>query len=55
MWRSLLGEARRETFTDKRFKYGNYGEDLDRHPVDVSRYFGVIDAVEKAQTKAPGR
>nr|MBP8119264.1 xanthine dehydrogenase family protein molybdopterin-binding subunit [Shewanella sp.] len=53
MWRSLLGEARRETFTDQQFKYGNYGEDLDRHPVDVSRYFGVIDAVEKAQAKAP--
>ncbi|MCI2963584.1 xanthine dehydrogenase family protein molybdopterin-binding subunit [Shewanella sp. N2AIL] len=53
MWRSLLGEARRETFTDQQFKYGNYGEDLDRHPVDVSRYFGVIDAVEKAQAMAP--
>lgn len=53
MWRSLLGEARRETFSDQGFKYGNYGEDLNRHPVDVSRYFGVIDAVEKAQAKAP--
>lgn len=53
MWRSLLGEARRETFTDQQFTYGNYGEELNRHPVDVSRYFGVIDAVEKAQTKAP--
>lgn len=53
MWRSLLGEARRETFSDQLFTYGNYGEDLNRHPVDVSRYFGVIDAVEKAQAKAP--
>ncbi|MCL1091708.1 molybdopterin-dependent oxidoreductase [Shewanella profunda] len=53
MWRSLLGDARRETFSDQQFKYGNYGEDLNRHPVDVSRYFGVIDAVEKAQAKAP--
>ncbi|WP_198780380.1 xanthine dehydrogenase family protein molybdopterin-binding subunit [Shewanella putrefaciens] len=53
MWRSLLGEARRETFSDQGFKYGNYGEELSRHPVDVGRYLGVIDAVEKAQAKAP--
>lgn len=53
MWRSLLGAARRETFSDQGFKYGNYGEELSRHPVDVGRYLGVIDAVEKAQAKAP--
>ncbi|NLQ22660.1 xanthine dehydrogenase family protein molybdopterin-binding subunit [Shewanella sp. S-1] len=53
MWRGLLGKARRETFSDQQFTYGNYGEELNRHPVDVSRYFGVIDAVEKAQAKAP--
>lgn len=53
MWRGLLGEARRETFSDQGFKYGNYGEDLNRHPVDVSRYLGVMAAVEKAQAKAP--
>ncbi|WP_297897163.1 molybdopterin cofactor-binding domain-containing protein [Shewanella sp.] len=53
MWRSLLGAARRETFSDQGFKYGNYGEELSRHPVDVGRYLGVIDAVEKTQAKAP--
>lgn len=53
MWRSLLGEARHETFSDQGFKYGNYGEDLNRHPVDIARYLNVINAVEKAQAKAP--
>ncbi|MDH0448132.1 molybdopterin cofactor-binding domain-containing protein [Shewanella sp. GD04112] len=53
MWRSLLGQARRETFENQGFKYGNYGEDLNRHPVDVGRYLKVIEAVEQAQAKAP--
>lgn len=53
MWRSLLGGARREKFTDQQFKYGNYGEDLNRHPVSVGRYLGLINAVDKAQAKAP--
>lgn len=53
MWRYLLGEARQETFVDQNFKYGNYGEELSRHPVDVARYLGVIAAVEKAQKTLP--
>lgn len=53
MWRSLLGQSRRETFDNQGFKYGNYGEDLNRHPVDIDRYLNVINAVEQAQAKAP--
>lgn len=53
MWRSLLGQPRRETFDNQGFKYGNYGEELTRHPVDIGRYLKVIEAVEQAQIKAP--
>ncbi|QYJ84753.1 xanthine dehydrogenase family protein molybdopterin-binding subunit [Shewanella mesophila] len=53
MWRELLGEDRQETFAEQGFKYGNYGEDLSRHPVDVARFIGVIDAIEKAMLKQP--
>ena len=53
MWRELLGEDRQETFADQGFKYGNYGEDLSRHPVDVARFKGVIDAIENAMGKQP--
>ena len=53
MWRSLLGKARIETFADQGFEYGNYGETLDAHPVDVGRYLTVIDSVEAAMAKAP--
>lgn len=52
MWKELLGDVRQETFTNQEFKYGNYGEDLARHPVDIARYRGVIDAVEQAMEKA---
>jgi isoquinoline 1-oxidoreductase beta subunit len=51
MWRELLGNERQETFTDQGFKYGNYGEDLKRHPVDIARYHGVIDVVELGMSK----
>ena len=52
MWKELLGDVRQETFANQEFKYGNYGEDLARHPVDIARYRGVIDAVEQAMEKA---
>ncbi|BAJ02795.1 xanthine dehydrogenase family protein molybdopterin-binding subunit [Shewanella violacea] len=52
MWKDLLGDIRQETFANQGFKYGNYGEDLARHPVDIGRYRGVIDAVEQAMKKA---
>ncbi|WP_076408947.1 xanthine dehydrogenase family protein molybdopterin-binding subunit [Shewanella sp. UCD-KL12] len=57
MWKLLLGDTRQETFADQGFKYGNYGEDLARHPVDTARYHGVIDAVEQAMAKSikPGK
>ncbi|WP_028773039.1 xanthine dehydrogenase family protein molybdopterin-binding subunit [Shewanella waksmanii] len=48
MWKQLLGPLRQEQFKEQGFQYGNYGEDLARHPVDISRYHGVIDAVEQA-------
>jgi isoquinoline 1-oxidoreductase beta subunit len=51
MWRELLGESRQEMFVDQGFKYGNYGEELTRHPVDIERYHGVIDAVELGMKK----
>lgn len=51
MWKDLLGEVRLETFANQAFKYGNYGEELAKHPVDISRYRGVIDAVEQAMDK----
>ncbi|MCG9696410.1 molybdopterin cofactor-binding domain-containing protein [Shewanella sp. Isolate11] len=51
MWRELLGEDRLEDFEGQGFKYGNYGEELSRHPVDVARYKGVIAAVEQAVAK----
>ncbi|QYK11457.1 molybdopterin-dependent oxidoreductase [Shewanella rhizosphaerae] len=47
MWRELLGKDRQETFSDQQFNYGNYGETLERHPVDTARYKGVISAVEQ--------
>ena len=52
MWKELLGDVRQETFDNQEFTYGNYGEDLARHPVDIARYRGVIDAVEQAMEKA---
>lgn len=53
MWRELLGDERQETFANQGFNYGNYGETLTRHPVDVARFKGVIDAVEQAMDKSP--
>ncbi|NKF50285.1 xanthine dehydrogenase family protein molybdopterin-binding subunit [Shewanella sp. WXL01] len=47
MWREMLGKARQETFSDQGFEYGNYGETLADHPVDVGRYHGVIDKLEQ--------
>ncbi|WP_394130097.1 molybdopterin cofactor-binding domain-containing protein [Shewanella maritima] len=51
MWRQSLGKPRLETFTEQGFKYGNYGETLKDHPVDVARYLGVIDKVEQLLSK----
>lgn len=51
MWRDLLGPERQEAFVDQGFKYGNYGEELPRHPVDIARYHGVIAAVELGMRK----
>ncbi|PKH59285.1 xanthine dehydrogenase family protein molybdopterin-binding subunit [Shewanella sp. Choline-02u-19] len=53
MWKTLLGKARKVDFADQGFKYGNYGEELSRHPVDVGRYLNVIDIVEQAINKQP--
>jgi isoquinoline 1-oxidoreductase beta subunit len=53
MWRQLLGEARQETFTDQGFKYGNYGETLADHPVDVGRYHHLLDVIEKRLSEQP--
>ncbi|MGI2227473.1 molybdopterin cofactor-binding domain-containing protein [Shewanella frigidimarina] len=53
MWRELLGKPRIENFENQGFKYGNYGEELADHPVDVGRYLKVLDTLEAALTKAP--
>ncbi|MCL1060265.1 molybdopterin-dependent oxidoreductase [Shewanella gelidimarina] len=53
MWQALLGKSRKVDFADQGFKYGNYGEELSRHPVDVGRYLNVIDIVEQALNKQP--
>lgn len=46
MWRDLLGDIRKEKFIEQGFKYGNYGEELARHPVDIARYHGVSASSE---------
>ncbi|QIR14196.1 xanthine dehydrogenase family protein molybdopterin-binding subunit [Shewanella aestuarii] len=53
MWRQLLGEARQETFADQGFKYGNYGETLADHPVDVGRYHHLLDVIEQRLSEQP--
>ncbi|GAB1070879.1 MAG: molybdopterin-dependent oxidoreductase [Shewanella algae] len=55
MWRQLLGQPRVENFANQGFKYGNYGEELSRHPVDVARYLTVIDAAEKRMAQSPAK
>ncbi|QSX37096.1 xanthine dehydrogenase family protein molybdopterin-binding subunit [Shewanella sedimentimangrovi] len=55
MWRELLGQPRQETFANQGMKYGNYGEDLQRHPVDVGRYLKLIDLVEQAMAQSPAQ
>ncbi|WNZ58348.1 molybdopterin-dependent oxidoreductase [Microbulbifer sp. MKSA007] len=47
MWKEMLGQPRHIDFSGQQFKYGNYGEDLSRHPVDIGRYHQVIDIVER--------
>ncbi|MDO6677615.1 molybdopterin cofactor-binding domain-containing protein [Shewanella sp. 4_MG-2023] len=53
MWRELLGTPRYEKLENQIVKYGNYGETLDDFPIDIGRFLGVIDAVEKAMAKHP--
>ena len=53
MWRDLLGKARIEPFENQNFTYGNYGEDLADHPVDVGRYHKVLDKLEAVMADAP--
>ncbi|KPZ68125.1 Isoquinoline 1-oxidoreductase subunit beta [Shewanella sp. P1-14-1] len=53
MWRELLGKPRQEKLENQVVKYGNYGETLEDFPIDIGRYLGVIDAVEKAMAKQP--
>ncbi|MCL1144021.1 xanthine dehydrogenase family protein molybdopterin-binding subunit [Shewanella gaetbuli] len=53
MWREMLGKPRLETFTDQGFKYGNYGEELADHPVDVGRYHHLLDVIEAKMANAP--
>lgn len=54
MWREMLGEARKETLADQGFEYGNYGETLDDHPIDVGRYHNVLNIMEaKLAQQAP--
>ncbi|MGI2170476.1 molybdopterin cofactor-binding domain-containing protein [Shewanella sp. MF05960] len=51
MWREMLGEARKETLADQGFEYGNYGETLEDHPIDVGRYHNVLDIMEAKLVK----
>ncbi|AZG73810.1 xanthine dehydrogenase family protein molybdopterin-binding subunit [Shewanella livingstonensis] len=51
MWREMLGEARKETLANQGFEYGNYGETLEDHPIDVSRYHNVLDIMEAKLTQ----
>lgn len=53
MWRELLGKPRQEKLENQVVKYGNYGETLEDFPIDIGRYLGVINAVEKAMAKQP--
>ncbi|MGI2175392.1 molybdopterin cofactor-binding domain-containing protein [Shewanella ulleungensis] len=53
MWREMLGEARKETLANQGFEYGNYGETLDDHPIDVGRYHHVLDIMEAKLAQQP--
>ncbi|GAA0781998.1 MULTISPECIES: xanthine dehydrogenase family protein molybdopterin-binding subunit [Pseudomonadati] len=53
MWREMLGTARKETFANQGFSYGNYGEELADHPVDVARYHHLLNVMEAALAKQP--
>ncbi|MDP5208225.1 xanthine dehydrogenase family protein molybdopterin-binding subunit [Microbulbifer sp. 2205BS26-8] len=56
MWKEMLGQPRQVDFAGQQFKYGNYGEELSRHPVDIGRYHQVIDMVEQGMSKkAPAK
>ncbi|WP_434951497.1 molybdopterin cofactor-binding domain-containing protein [Shewanella sp. HL-SH4] len=53
MWRDILGASRKETFANQGFEYGNYGEKLAAHPVDVGRYHHLLDIMEDKLAKLP--
>lgn len=45
MWHQLLGNDRLVNPADQGFKYGNYGESLERFPIDTKRLKHVLDEV----------
>ncbi len=45
MWHQLLGEDRLVNPKDQGFEYGNYGETLERFPIDTKRLKHVLDDV----------
>lgn len=53
MWRDILGTTRHETFANQDFEYGNYGEELADHPVDVGRYLHLLDIMEDKLAQQP--
>jgi len=46
MWRELLGNRRTVTPEEDGADYKNYGESLDRYPIEVKRFKNLIDLVE---------
>ncbi len=49
MWLELIGKDRRVDLEKEgyQFKYGNYGESLEKFPIDTSRYKNVIELVTR--------
>jgi isoquinoline 1-oxidoreductase beta subunit len=45
MWHQLLGEDRLVNPKEQGFEYGNYGEPLERFPIDTKRLKHVLDTV----------
>lgn len=45
MWHQLLGEDRLVNPKEQGFEYGNYGESLERFPIDTKRLKHVLDTV----------
>ncbi|HCF78738.1 MAG TPA: xanthine dehydrogenase family protein molybdopterin-binding subunit [Glaciecola sp.] len=45
MWHQLLGEDRLVNPKEQGFEYGNYGESLERFPIDTKRLKTVLDDV----------